>query len=129
MLLIKLVKSKAGTAKRQKCTLTALGLRKMQQVVQQDDTPSIRGMIHHVRHMVLVEEVAGTKPAKVAAARSSTPKAAAKPKVEAAVAVEKPAPKPKATVKAPAAPKTAPKNAPKAAAKAPAKKKTEKSKE
>jgi large subunit ribosomal protein L30 len=119
MLLIKLVKSKAGTAKRQKATLAALGLRKMQQVVQQDDTASIRGMIHHVRHMVSVEEVAGSKPAKVVVARTSAPKVAPKPKVEAApVAIPKAA-------KAPAA-KSA---APKAATKAPAKKKTETSKE
>ncbi len=125
MLLIKLVKSKAGTAKVQKGTLTALGLRKMQQVVQQDDTPSIRGMIHHVRHMVLVEEVAGSKPAKVAVAKTSKVKPAPKPKVEAVAVVKKPAAAPKAAAKAPAAPKATPK----AAAKAPAKKKTEKSKE
>jgi large subunit ribosomal protein L30 len=41
----------------QKRTLQALGLRKMHQTVEKPDNPSIRGMIHHVVHLVTVEEV------------------------------------------------------------------------
>jgi large subunit ribosomal protein L30 len=33
-----------------------LGLRRMHQVVEREDTPSIRGMIHKVRHLVRVVE-------------------------------------------------------------------------
>jgi large subunit ribosomal protein L30 len=33
-----------------------LGLRRMHQVVEREDTPSIRGMIHKVRHLVKVVE-------------------------------------------------------------------------
>ena len=42
-------------------TLRALGLRKINHSVIHDDTPVIRGMIHHVRFMVEVEEVKGKK--------------------------------------------------------------------
>jgi large subunit ribosomal protein L30 len=38
----------------QKRTLEALGLRKISQVVEVEDTPSIRGMIHKVHHLVTV---------------------------------------------------------------------------
>ena len=37
-------------------TIRGLGFRRMQQVVEREDTPSIRGMIHKVRHLVVVEE-------------------------------------------------------------------------
>jgi len=57
MLRIKLVKSLIGNNPRNRATVAALGLRKMQQVVEHEDTPSIRGMIHHVKHMLVVEEV------------------------------------------------------------------------
>jgi len=42
---------------RQKKTIRALGLRRLHQVVEMDDTPQIRGMIEKVRHLVEVEEV------------------------------------------------------------------------
>ena len=38
-------------------TLLSLGLRKIRQSVERDDTPQIRGMIRTVRHLVTVEEV------------------------------------------------------------------------
>ncbi|GAL74399.1 LSU ribosomal protein L30p [Nonlabens ulvanivorans] len=41
---------------RQKRTLEALGLRKMNQVVEHDDTPVIQGMIAKVEHLVSVEK-------------------------------------------------------------------------
>lgn len=53
---ITLVRSPIGYSKRQKGTVRALGLRKTQQSVVQQDTPVIRGMINHVRHLVEVEE-------------------------------------------------------------------------
>ena len=37
-------------------TVRGLGLRRMQQVVEREDTPAIRGMIHKVRHLVEVVE-------------------------------------------------------------------------
>ena len=37
-------------------TIRGLGLRRMHQVVEREDTPSVRGMIHKVRHLVEVME-------------------------------------------------------------------------
>ncbi len=51
------VKSAIGYNKRQKATVRALGLRKMNQSVEHKDTPVIRGMINSVSHLVAVEEV------------------------------------------------------------------------
>ncbi len=53
---IKQVRSRIKCPKVQKRTLDALGLRKLNRVVEHDDTPSIRGMIEVVKHLVLVEE-------------------------------------------------------------------------
>ncbi|MBA1336388.1 MAG: LSU ribosomal protein L30p (L7e) [Firmicutes bacterium] len=54
---IKLVKSVIGCKKDQKATVEALGLRKIRQEVEHDDTPQIRGMVNKVSHLVEVEEV------------------------------------------------------------------------
>lgn len=62
MLRIKLVKSPLGNTPRNRATVAALGLRRMHQVVTQEDTPSIRGMIHHVKHLLEVTEVAAEAP-------------------------------------------------------------------
>ena len=51
------VKSSIGYNKRQKSTIKALGLRKLHQTVEHNDTPEIRGMINSVSHLVAVEEV------------------------------------------------------------------------
>jgi large subunit ribosomal protein L30 len=53
---ITLVKSPIGYNKRQKGTVSALGLKKVNQTVEHDDTPVIRGMINKVSHLVQVEE-------------------------------------------------------------------------
>ena len=53
---IKQVKSKIGYPIDQKRTLQCLGLRKISQVVEVEDTPSIRGMIRKVHHLVTVVE-------------------------------------------------------------------------
>ncbi len=54
---IKQVKSKIGSTKRQKQTLEALGLRKVNAVVEHKATPQIKGMVQKVNHLVVVEEV------------------------------------------------------------------------
>ena len=53
---ITLTKSPIGYSYRQKRTLRALGLRKMNQTVEQKDSAVIRGMITKVQHLVTVEE-------------------------------------------------------------------------
>lgn len=53
---IKQIKSRIGAPKDQKNTLQALGLRKISQVVEVEDTPSNRGMIRKVHHLVTVVE-------------------------------------------------------------------------
>ena len=54
---IRQVKSASGHTGDQKRTVRALGIRAMNQVVEHDDTPQIRGMVFKVRHLVQVEEV------------------------------------------------------------------------
>ena len=51
---IKQIKSKIGYPVDQKATLKALGLHKISQVVEKEDTPVIRGMIRKVHHLVTV---------------------------------------------------------------------------
>jgi large subunit ribosomal protein L30 len=54
---IKLVKSPIGYSKRHKDTIKSLGLRKMNQSVEMVDSPSLRGMLLMVNHLVSIEEV------------------------------------------------------------------------
>jgi large subunit ribosomal protein L30 len=53
---ITLVKSPIGETKRHKGTLRALGLRRMHQTVEHVDSPTLRGMLYIVNHMIVVEE-------------------------------------------------------------------------
>ena len=53
---IKQVRSKIGYPVDQKRTLQSLGLRKISQVVEIEDNPSVRGMIRKVHHLVTVVE-------------------------------------------------------------------------
>ncbi len=53
---IKLIKSPIGYSKRQKGTVAALGLKKINQIVTHKDSDVIRGMINKVSHLVEVEE-------------------------------------------------------------------------
>jgi len=55
---VRLVKSGICTPRDQKATLQGLGLRRLNQEVVRSDTPSLRGMLHKVRHLV---EVSATK--------------------------------------------------------------------
>lgn len=50
------VKSAIKRTQNQKRTLEALGLRKLNQVVEHENTPNILGMVDKVRHLVSVEE-------------------------------------------------------------------------
>jgi large subunit ribosomal protein L30 len=51
------VKSSIGYSRRQKGTIRALGLRRLGDVVEQADTPVIRGMVNKVSHLVDVQEI------------------------------------------------------------------------
>ncbi|HSP11737.1 50S ribosomal protein L30 [Salegentibacter sp.] len=50
------VRSAINRSKNQKLTLEALGLKKMGQTVEHNDTPNILGMVNKVKHLVSVEE-------------------------------------------------------------------------
>jgi large subunit ribosomal protein L30 len=51
------VKSKNGKPARQKRTLEALGIRKLNHCVEHEATPQILGMVEKVRHLVKVENI------------------------------------------------------------------------
>lgn len=50
-------KSAIGYEKSQKATIKALGFRKLNQTVEHNDSPTVRGMVEKVSHLVEVEEV------------------------------------------------------------------------
>ena len=50
------IKSGIGYRKKTKDTLKALGLKKLNQTIEKKDTPSIRGMINKISHLLKVEE-------------------------------------------------------------------------
>ena len=49
-------RSKNGASKRQRETLRSLGLKRIGQSVQHEDTPQIRGMVDKVKHLVEVDQ-------------------------------------------------------------------------
>lgn len=49
-------RSRNGASPNQHATLRSLGLRRIGQTVDHDDTPQLRGMVDVVRHLVDVEE-------------------------------------------------------------------------
>ncbi|MBI3763933.1 MAG: 50S ribosomal protein L30 [Chloroflexi bacterium] len=53
---ITLVRSLIGSTERHRATVRALGLRHIRQTVQMADTPTLRGMLAKVAHLVKVEE-------------------------------------------------------------------------
>ena len=55
---ITLTRSLIGRPEDQRATVKALGLKKTNSVVTQDDNPVIRGMIRKVEHLVTVETAA-----------------------------------------------------------------------
>jgi large subunit ribosomal protein L30 len=56
---ITLRKSVIGYSERQKGTVKALGLHRMGQTVEKNDSPVLRGMVAKVSHLVDVQEVEG----------------------------------------------------------------------
>lgn len=54
---VTLVKSTIGAIPKHKKTIEALGLRKLHSVVLHEDNAAIRGMLHHVKHLIKVEEI------------------------------------------------------------------------
>jgi large subunit ribosomal protein L30 len=53
---VTLVKSPIGYNKSQKATVRALGLRRMNQTVEHNDSPAVRGMLNKVIHLITIEE-------------------------------------------------------------------------
>jgi large subunit ribosomal protein L30 len=51
------IKSKIGQPESQKKILAALGIRKMHQTVEHEDTPAIMGMVRKLKHLVKVEKL------------------------------------------------------------------------
>ncbi len=49
------IKSVIDRPKRQKATMEALGLRKINSTVEKEETPQIKGMVEAVKHLVKVE--------------------------------------------------------------------------
>ena len=52
---VTLVKSTIGFGKKQAAVVESMGLRRLNHTVELADTPSMRGMIHKVRHLVEVQ--------------------------------------------------------------------------
>ena len=50
------VKSVIDRSKKQKDTMIALGLKKMNQTVVKEATPQVVGMLSKVKHLVIIEE-------------------------------------------------------------------------
>ncbi len=55
-LVITYKKSVIGYSKKHRGAIRALGLRRLGDVVEHDDTPVVRGMLYKVQHLVSVEE-------------------------------------------------------------------------
>ena len=54
--LIKQVRSANGANAKQRDTLRSIGLRRIGSTVEKPDSPQLRGMLHAVRHLIVVEE-------------------------------------------------------------------------
>ena len=138
MLRVKLVRSLIGNNERNRRTVASLGLRRMHQIVFHQDNPTIRGMIHKVKHMLVVDEVDASEAPnpRLKPGRTLKAKAAPKPKTAArmevspvAALVAKPkaaSPKPKAESPKPKAVTTPKPKAKSPAPKAASKKETKK---
>jgi large subunit ribosomal protein L30 len=53
---IKMIGSVIGCPEDQRATVRGLGLRRLQQVVEREDTPMVRGMVRKIPHLVAVVE-------------------------------------------------------------------------
>ncbi len=54
-------KSAIGYTERQKATIKALGFTRLNQTLEKEDTPALRGMVNAVSHLLTVEEVTTEK--------------------------------------------------------------------
>jgi large subunit ribosomal protein L30 len=54
---VKQVRSTISCPADQKATVKALGLKRINHTIEKDDTPTVRGMLFKVRHLVEVEEL------------------------------------------------------------------------
>jgi len=54
---VKMTKSAIGSTVRQKATLQALGLGKMNSVAEHTETEQIKGMVRKVQHLVTIENI------------------------------------------------------------------------
>jgi len=61
MLRIKLVRSTIAQTPKNRATVQALGLRKINQTVERPNDPMVQGMIQKVRHMLVVEDLESGK--------------------------------------------------------------------
>jgi large subunit ribosomal protein L30 len=55
-LTVTLLRSPISEKPKTRATVRGLGLRRLHQSVEHEDTPAVRGMLHKVRHLVAVEE-------------------------------------------------------------------------
>jgi large subunit ribosomal protein L30 len=53
---VRQVRSAIGFNQKQRATLRGLGIRRLHQIVELEDTPAVRGMINKVSHLVVVED-------------------------------------------------------------------------
>jgi large subunit ribosomal protein L30 len=51
---VKMIGSVIGCPERQRASVRGLGLRKLHQVVEREDTPEVRGMVNKVPHLVAI---------------------------------------------------------------------------
>jgi large subunit ribosomal protein L30 len=56
VLRVTLLRSAVGYSKEHKATVKALGFKRLHQTVEHLDTPTLRGMLYKVAHLVVVEE-------------------------------------------------------------------------
>jgi large subunit ribosomal protein L30 len=53
---VRWIRSQIGFNRKQRATLVGLGLKRLNQTVELEDTPAVRGMIDKVIHLVVVED-------------------------------------------------------------------------
>ena len=53
---IKMIGSVIGCPEKQRATVRGLGLRRLHQVVEREDTPAVRGMVKKIPHLVVIVE-------------------------------------------------------------------------
>ena len=73
------LRSRNGSDKSQLATLRSLGLRRIDQTVEREDNPQLRGMVHRIRHLVDIEgdKAGGAGRSRAAGGRESSSKARA----------------------------------------------------